>query len=78
MLVRRTYARTTLECTAVLLRLYTFWVDEFVFQRWAGFCTDFLLISPGLVPPLRHSIVDFERRGREKPSDTCAVWIELG
>jgi exodeoxyribonuclease-3 len=57
--------------------LYTFWVNEFAFQRNAGFRMDFLLLSPGLVPRLRASVVDFEHRGRDKPSDHAPVWIEL-
>ena len=57
--------------------LYTFWVNEFAFQRGAGFRMDFLLLSPGLVPRLHRALVDFEHRGREKPSDHAPVWIEL-
>jgi exodeoxyribonuclease-3 len=57
--------------------LYTFWVNEFAFQRGAGFRMDFLLLSQGLVPRLQQAVVDFEHRGREKPSDHAPVWIEL-
>jgi len=30
-----------------------------------------------LVPRLQQAVVDFEHRGREKPSDHAPVWIEL-
>ena len=58
--------------------LYTFWVNEFAFQRNAGFRMDFLLVSPGLVGRVKRCEVDAEYRGREKPSDHTPVWIELG
>lgn len=58
--------------------LYTFWVNEFAFQRNAGFRMDFLLVSPGLVGRVKRCEVDVEYRGREKPSDHTPVWIELG
>jgi exonuclease III len=57
--------------------LYTFWVNDQAFQRGAGFRMDFLLLSPGVLPRLRRAVVDFEHRGREKPSDHAPVWVEL-
>ena len=58
-------------------KIYTFWVNARAFARNAGFRMDFLLVSPDLGPGLRIAEVDFEHRGREKPSDHAPVWIEL-
>jgi exodeoxyribonuclease-3 len=56
-------------------RIYTFWVNADAFRRNAGFRMDFLLLSPDLVPRLKAAEVDWEHRGREKPSDHAPTWI---
>jgi exodeoxyribonuclease-3 len=58
-------------------RIYTYWVNAFAFRRNAGFRMDFLLLSPSLVGRLEATGVDTTFRGRERPSDHAAVWIEL-
>jgi len=58
-------------------KVYTFWVNADFVRRNAGFRMDFLLLSPGLVPRLRATEVDFEYRKREGASDHAPVWIEL-
>jgi exodeoxyribonuclease-3 len=57
--------------------LYTFWVNDYAFQRNAGFRMDFLLLSPGLVQRLTTCEVDAAHRGRDKPSDHAPVQVEL-
>ena len=59
-------------------RIYTFWINAEFFRRNAGFRMDFLLVSRSLLPKLRSTGVDVEFRGRERPSDHAAVWIETG
>ena len=58
-------------------RIYTYWVNTFAFRRNAGFRMDFLLLTPSLVSRLQATGVDTAFRGRERPSDHAAVWIEL-
>jgi len=56
--------------------LYTFWVNEYAFQRNAGFRMDFVLISPGLVGRLRQAGVVAQQRGMDRPSDHAPVWVD--
>jgi exodeoxyribonuclease-3 len=58
-------------------RIYTFWVNADAFRRNAGFRMDFLLLSGDLAAKLKATGVDTEHRGREKPSDHAAVWVDL-
>lgn len=58
--------------------IYTYW-DYFrnAYERNAGLRIDHFLLSPSLVPRLRHAVVDRYVRGWEKTSDHAPVWIEL-
>jgi len=58
-------------------RIYTYWVNTFAFRRNAGFRMDFLLLTPALAARLEATGVDTKYRGRERPSDHAAVWIEV-
>ena len=57
--------------------LYTFYVNDLAFRRYAGFRMDFHLLSPSLLPRLVRSEVDAQYRGRVKPSDHAPVWVEM-
>ena len=57
--------------------IYTFGSTPDAFRRNAGFRMDFLLVSPRLAPRLARTGVDFEHRGRDKPSDHAPVWLVI-
>jgi exodeoxyribonuclease-3 len=59
-------------------RIYTFWKHwRNAYARDAGLRIDHILLSPAVAARLKDAGVDREHRGREKPSDHAAVWVEL-
>lgn len=62
------------QCTALhptgRKELYTFWVNDYAFNRNAGFRMDILLLSPVLLQRLVACGVDAEYRGRRSPATT--------
>ncbi|HVE49297.1 MAG TPA: exodeoxyribonuclease III [Casimicrobiaceae bacterium] len=58
-------------------RIYTFWPNDNYFRRNAGFRMDFVLPSASLRDSIVATGVDIEHRGRDKPSDHAATWLEL-
>jgi exodeoxyribonuclease-3 len=59
-------------------RIYTFWKYlRNAYQRDAGLSIDHILLSPSLKGRFVDVGVEREHRGRDKPSDHAAVWVEL-
>lgn len=59
-------------------RIYTFWKHwRNAYARDAGLRIDHILLSPSAAARLQDAGVDREHRGREKPSDHAAVWVDL-
>jgi len=59
-------------------RVYTFWKYlRNAYQRDAGLRIDHILLSSSLRGRFVDVGVEREHRGREKPSDHAAVWVEL-
>ena len=59
-------------------RMYTFW--DYFRQHWqrnAGLRIDHLLLNTAAARRLKHSGVDRDVRGADKPSDHAPVWITL-
>ena len=59
-------------------RIYTFW--DYLYRAWeknSGLRLDHFLLSPHLLPRLKHGGVDSKVRGWQKASDHAPVWISL-
>jgi exodeoxyribonuclease-3 len=59
-------------------RVYTFWKHlRSAYRRDAGLRIDHLLLSPAAAARMTGAGVDREFRGRDRPSDHAAAWVEL-
>ncbi|MBN9556051.1 MAG: exodeoxyribonuclease III [Alphaproteobacteria bacterium] len=57
---------------------YTFWdYQAGAWQKDHGIRIDHILLSPQAADHLKHSAIDKQVRGRERPSDHVPVWCEL-